>query len=179
LPDLSVSSQDVSFVPSVVYRGVSTLIRAVIRNMGETPVSSFIVRFLAEGVFLTDRSVSVDGESNVSVDASWMPIGNSTSNVSVLIDPLNSITESSKDNNQVDKSVFVLPDRPYPPLPGDQTTTTLNGSCVMPGNGLPRNEVTLAEVVAGITSWSQGNIELNEVIGLINSSTDPVIYLPL
>ena len=33
LPDLSVSPSDISFVPSVVYNGVSTIIRAVIRNL--------------------------------------------------------------------------------------------------------------------------------------------------
>jgi hypothetical protein len=34
-------------------------------------------------------------ESNVSVDASWTPTGNGTGNVSVLIDPLYALTESS------------------------------------------------------------------------------------
>jgi len=105
------------------------------------------------------------------------------SKVSVLIDPLYAITESSRDNNWADKNVFVLPvtttTKPYQPDPSDLTTTTLNGSCIMPGNSPPCNEVTLTEVVAGITEWSKGNMQLNEVIAIINSWADPLSFPPL
>jgi hypothetical protein len=48
----------------------------------------------------------------------------------------------------------------------------------MPGNALPCNEVTLSEVVSGITSWTGGNMGLNDVIALINSWADQSGYPP-
>jgi len=49
----------------------------------------------------------------------------------------------------------------------------------MPGNSLPFNEVSLTEVAAGITSWTQRKIGLKEAIDLINSWADPVRYPPV
>jgi len=196
LPDLSVLAGDVSTVPSVVYKGFSVLIKAVIRNLGEAPVSSFIVRFLAEGVQLADRIVSLGGEDYLSLDASWTPTANGTRNVSVLVDPLNWVAEPLKMNNRADKAVIVLSlpanattttttgansstTSGFPPGPTDLTTTSFLDSCVLPGNGLPCNEVTLEEVVSGITAWVDGNIALNDVIALINSWADQAGYPPV
>ena len=121
-------------------------------------------------------------ENAISSDANVLPEANGMSNVSVLIDPLDKVTESSKDNNWADKTVFVLPVTtttiPYQPDPSDLTTTTLNGSCIMPGNTPPCNVMSLEEVVAGITEWSKGNMQLNVVLALINSWADPVSYPP-
>jgi hypothetical protein len=49
----------------------------------------------------------------------------------------------------------------------------------MPGNGLPCNVVSLAEDVGGITSWSQGGMQMNDVIALINSWADQFNYPPV
>jgi len=49
----------------------------------------------------------------------------------------------------------------------------------MPGNALPCNEVTLAEVVYAITAWTGGYMSLNDVIALINSWADPLAYVPV
>ena len=146
-----------------------------------------------------DSSVSVVGESSVSVDASWIPSANGTGNVSVLVDPLNKIQESSEANNRADKSFIVLSlpanattttttranssttstTSGFPPGPTDQTTTTLQDSCVLPGNDLPCNEVSLDEVVSAITTWADGNMALNDVIALINSWADQAGYPPV
>jgi hypothetical protein len=113
-------------------------------------------------------------------------------NISVVVDPLNKVTEKEEGNNRADKGFYVITTVPgysttsirtttslYSPAPGDMTTTTLIDSCVLPGNALPCNEVTLAEVVSGITAWSNGSMQLNDVIALINSWADQAGYPPV
>jgi hypothetical protein len=127
------------------------------------------------------------------VDGEWIPLYAGDRNISVVLDPLNRVTEKEEGNNRANKGFHVITTVPgysttsvartttslYPPAPGDMTMTTLTDSCVLPGNGLPCNEVTLAEVVSGITAWSQGNMALSDVIALINSWADQSGYPPV
>jgi hypothetical protein len=149
------------------------------------------VRFLEEGMAFYDSTVSVSGGGNVSVDADWVPLFEGERNISVVVDPLNRVIEKEEGNNRADKGFYVITTVPgysttsirtttslYPPAPGDMTTTTLTDSCVLPGNAPPCNEVTLAEVVSGITAWSNGSMQLNDVIALINSWADQSGYPP-
>jgi len=94
--------------------------------------------------------------------------------IAVSLDPANSVSEQREDNNLALKTVGVVQavtttlsivttttSIAFPPAPSDV--------CVMPGNIPPCNEVTLTEVVAGITEWSKGNMQLKEVLAIINS----------
>jgi hypothetical protein len=49
------------------------------------------------------------------------------------------------------------------------STTTTQGSCTMPGDNPPCDEISLAEVVYAITQWADGNMDLGEIIDLINA----------
>jgi hypothetical protein len=177
---LSIAPQDVVSVPSIVLRGASVIVRAVVRNLGEAPVSSFLVRFLEEGMAFYERSVSLDWESNVSVDAEWVPQSVGERNITVLVDPANRITEASEENNRADKVFWVIASVPGFGASTTQgaSSTTLPAGCVMPGNALPCNEVSLAEVVSAISSWAEGGMQLNDVIDLINSWADQAGYPP-
>jgi hypothetical protein len=58
------------------------------------------------------------------------------------------------------------------------TTSTTVPQCVMQGNDPPCDVISLSEVVASINIWSQGSMDLSDVIDLINSWSDPLTYLP-
>lgn len=55
---------------------------------------------------------------------------------------------------------------------GTTTTTLSNQTCLMPGNSVPCDVVSLTEVVAAINDWAAGNLALGDVIDLINSWAD-------
>jgi len=107
-----------------------------------------------------------------------------------VVDPVGVVGELDEGNNVASKEVYVLcrvPDFGTTTAPAgsstssapDMTTTTLPYSCVMPGNGPPCSEVTLGEVVSGITAWSTGGMALDDVIALINSWADQRAYPPV
>jgi hypothetical protein len=54
------------------------------------------------------------------------------------------------------------------------TTTSSQPVCVMPGNYPPCDGVSLNEVVASINLWSQGKMDLGDVIDLINAWADQI-----
>lgn len=66
--------------------------------------------------------------------------------------------------------------------PSTTTTTsatgTTQGACIMSWNAPPCETISLAEVVAAINDWANGDMGLEEVIDLINAWTDPLSYLP-
>ena len=58
------------------------------------------------------------------------------------------------------------------------TTSTTAPACVMSGNGLPCDAITLSEVVSAINEWAEGSMTLAQVIDLINSWADPSGHAP-
>jgi len=155
----------------------------LISNIGEA-AASFVVRFLDGVSDITERTITLNGEAGVSVSVPWNASSIGPHDITVSLDPANSISEQREDNNLAVKTVSVVQAATttlsivttttsiaFPPTPSDV--------CVMPGNTPPCNEVTLTEVVAGITEWSKGNMQLKEVLAIINSWADPLSYPPV
>jgi hypothetical protein len=187
LADLSVSASDITFTPSVVRAGSGALVTATVKNLGDA-AASFVVRFIDGVLAVAERTISLDGETNVAVSIPWNATSPGSHDLSVSLDPANRVSEQSEANNLAVKTVSVqqsttstLSANPITTVPVFSTTTIVYppmDGCVMPGNGLPCNEVALAEVISGITLWAQGGMSMNDVVALINSWADQSAYPP-
>jgi len=58
------------------------------------------------------------------------------------------------------------------------TTSTTPMQCSMAGNYEPCDTVTLSEIVGGINQWTEGKLTIIQMIGLINSWSNPAEYPP-
>jgi hypothetical protein len=187
--DLSISSSDISFFPTVLRDGSGALISALVRNLGEA-AASFVFRLIDGVMSIAERSITLDGETSVIVSVPWNVSVVGSHDLSMSLDPANKVVEQREDNNLAVKTLIVQQSTTSVPSTtslffgtttlGSPTTTLYSpGSCVMPGNALPCNEVTLAEVVSGISVWAEGAMQINDVVALINSWANQTAYPPV
>ncbi len=84
---------------------------ARVHNKGVNVSSSFIVEFLVDNESKLNSTISVDGESNVSVVYNWTAsFGNRT--FKVKVDSRNNVSEVNESNNEVSRSINVSDDSP-------------------------------------------------------------------
>jgi len=107
-PDLAVAPEDIVFSDEAPEVGETVSINVSVHNIGEAPASNVKVRISVDGVPLgLDKTVEkIDVNGTETVRAEWLAIPG-THIVKVAVDPMNSIPESSEDNNQAQRNITV------------------------------------------------------------------------
>jgi len=116
VPDLSISSSDVSIIPPDTIEGQPAVIAAIIHSIGNLGASDVNVSFFdgdpQNGGTLIEAKVvlTMDVGATAFVEIPWDTFGQSGRNyVHVVIDPYNTIAESNENNNTTLISVDVIP----------------------------------------------------------------------
>ena len=119
--DLSLLSSDITFDPETPTAGETVIITATIRNTGTDDVSSVVVQFFvgdpdAGGVQIgSDRTISsIPAGGTGTAQMTWTAIPG-THDIFVRVDPYNSISEASENNNQAHKPITI--EQTYNQLP--------------------------------------------------------------
>ena len=109
-PDLSIASADITITPASFKSGDQVTFKATIRNTGVASASNVKARFFLAGIQIGEKNAgTINANSSKSTQLSYkLPstlIGNQT--LKVIVDPANSITETSKANNQAEKTIDI------------------------------------------------------------------------
>jgi subtilase family serine protease len=110
LPDLTLSSSDITFSNSSPTIGDTITIYAAIHNIGENNASKVTVEIFADGVsinYVTIPFIPAGGQETVSTAWNATPVGWHT--IQVIIDGNNTIIESNENNNMATRYVYICP----------------------------------------------------------------------
>ena len=112
LPDLSISSADISFNPSSAHAGESVVISASVRNIGESSANNVVVDFYdgdpnANGTAIGTSVISSISAGNAAAASISGTFTNGVHSIYVIIDRANSISEGSKTNNTATKALTI------------------------------------------------------------------------
>jgi large repetitive protein len=191
LPDLSISSADITFSPQIPLPADAVAITATIRNNGETGAGNFTVDIYdgnpsAGGVNIFSTTVpSLGSGSAVSLQTTSNFTAGSH-NINVVVDKANSVIESSKTNNTAVKTLQVgnvnidlmvtnydITSIPVNPAEGD--LVTINTTIHNQGDAAAKNVLVrfyLGDPDSGVTqTGSDINIPSVSARGMANIST--------
>ncbi|TAL66654.1 MAG: hypothetical protein EPN88_08025, partial [Bacteroidetes bacterium] len=101
LPDLAISSNSISFSPSAPKDGDTVSINVMVQNKGEQGASNVTVRANEGSTVIGIQTIpSISSNSQASTTFTYDTTGKSGAHqITVVVDPENTITEQSKDNN--------------------------------------------------------------------------------
>jgi hypothetical protein len=110
--DLSISSDNISFSPYIPKKGATGNISALINNTGYSDAENVTIRFYegcnGTGELIGEVNVSqIPVNGNATVQVQWTPAEAGPCNITVVVDPDNTISETDEDNNQAYKNVTV------------------------------------------------------------------------
>jgi len=162
-PDLTVSSEDLSFSPMVPIEGETVTITAVVRNRGGTSVENVKVVVRGQGSVVGEEIISmieVGGEEMVSFD--WVA-EKGTSEFEVVVDPEGLIEERDEDNNSV---YFFLTTGTRPDL--TLATEDITFDPATPQVGDP-------EMIISANIYNRGESEANDFVVQMNINGQPLI----
>jgi uncharacterized protein YjbI with pentapeptide repeats len=128
LPDLSISTADITFSPSNPTEGDSVLVSATIHNIGDTWASNVnyeIIDTTLSQTIATGTIGYIDTGLQKTVSYVWNSVAKGTHTVKVTVDPTNSITEKSETNNEASKDIIVSPII-YPPVCSNFSSKPMN-----------------------------------------------------
>jgi len=119
VPDLTLASTDIKFVPSSPTTRDVITIKATIRNVGSTTARSIVVRFYGDGIAIGDRTISyISARQSNTTSVGWGPLAEGPHQVRVEVDPQKRIAESNESNNTASADVTVVsPSTPPPSSP--------------------------------------------------------------
>jgi len=105
LPDLTVSTNSITFAPPAPKEGDIIAVNVTIKNRGEQGVSDVTVRAYEGGTIIGSQIIlSIPGNSQASTTFTYDTAGKSGAHeITVVVDPDNAITEQSEDNNNASK----------------------------------------------------------------------------
>jgi len=132
LPDLSVSSTDITFSNNNPEAGDSITISATIHNQGGTSVNNVPVHFYSNGTQIDIQTISssIGVDSSETVSTSWIATAG-YNNISIEIDPTNGIPEWNETNNIAFTSISFLPDLIATSLSLSDNETVLGESIII------------------------------------------------
>ncbi|MCG2825437.1 MAG: PKD domain-containing protein [Thermoplasmatales archaeon] len=118
-PDLTVSQSDILFSNSQPLTNESINISAKIHNEGELEAENILVGFLDNGAFVTSTTIPVIAAGAYAwANITYIPGTVGSHQITVDIDPYNSIPEYDEGNNQASKTFYA-----YPPMPDLEPTS--------------------------------------------------------
>ncbi len=113
LPDLTLGSSDVSFVPlGPAGDSVNVSVRVIVHNIGGTKADNFPVALFDNGSIIGTTTVaSINANSTATASMNWLATPG-VHNINVVLDPERVIRESNESNNAVNVTAVItnLPD---------------------------------------------------------------------
>ena len=114
MPDLTLSSTDISFTPASPTEGDSVSITAIIHNIGGADANNFTVSFFDGTSLIGNDTISVNANSTSSASTTWTSVaGNHI--IRVVADSGDAIVESDETNNEANKTITVKERAVYRP----------------------------------------------------------------
>jgi large repetitive protein len=112
LPDLSITSTDITFSPLAPMPGEQVSIIATVRNTGETAANTISVDFYdgdpsSGGIFVASSTLSTIAPGGTLAAQTTATFAEGTHNIFIVIDNANSIAEGSETNNTATKALQV------------------------------------------------------------------------
>ena len=120
LPDLTLSSTDISFSPPPATQpteGDSVTITATVRNIGEAAASDFRVSFFDGDSLIGIDTISVTAGFTTTASTTWIAVAGDRT-IKVVADSGGAITESDETNNEASKTITVKEKAVPPPKRG-------------------------------------------------------------
>jgi RNA polymerase subunit RPABC4/transcription elongation factor Spt4 len=111
VPDLVVTAADVTVFPTSPVKNHIATIFISVKNIGQNPADSFMVKVLDDGAEFENNTVIVEHLSVdviATVQINWMPAYSGTHYLTVIADSNATVIESIENNNQVVVGVAVL-----------------------------------------------------------------------
>ncbi|MFX1593029.1 MAG: PKD domain-containing protein, partial [Promethearchaeota archaeon] len=110
LPDLTLSSTDISFSNPNPLEGEEIFINALIHNLGGTRAENIIIEFYDDNGYIGNDKINVlEAYDSAVASVKWIvPAG--ISNITVIIDLADVILEWNNTNNNATTTIFVYPD---------------------------------------------------------------------
>ena len=116
LPDLEITSSDVTILPANSIEGQPAVLSTIIHNTGNLGASDVVVYFYdsdpqSGGTLIGSQTKSfIDAGATALAEVTWNTFGQSGTNyIHVVVDPQNSISESNENNNATLIPVDVTP----------------------------------------------------------------------
>jgi len=107
-PDLSVSSQDISFSDSNPLEGEVITITAKVHNMGNGSARNVLVHFFDGTTLIGSREISFISYGSYGIASiDWTAKGEGFHPIKVVVDPYNTIVEADEGNNEATRSILV------------------------------------------------------------------------
>lgn len=109
LPDLAVSTNSLSFDPAVPKDGDTVSIQVTIQNGGEQDAANVLVKAYEGSTVIGSGTIAlIPGNSQGALSFTYDTTGKSgTHEITIVVDPDNTIVEQSKDNNTASRSFGV------------------------------------------------------------------------
>jgi subtilase family serine protease len=154
LPDLVITTEDITFPQSAYVVNESSTVNATILNIGRADASGVTVSFYDDGVLFETKTIaSIPNGSSVITSGMLTPSYSGTHTIIVKVDANNTIPETNENNNQAFRSLYVYPDLP------DFTPSYIYYSDSTPYDG---QQVTVYANIANIGSIdSPTNVSFN------------------
>lgn len=158
LPDLQISSADISFDPSLPHSGESVTLTANVRNTGETSAANISVDIYngdpdSGGVPMGSTVISAIGAgSSVAVTASGS-FTDGAHAIFVVVDGANTIVESDKTNNKASKTLTIGQE-------GIDLSVSRNDISFSPASPKEGNQVTINAVIKNMGVNTATNVEV-------------------
>ena len=147
--DLTIDYVDLTFNPTTsnITENSILTINATVHNNGGTDANNFKVELLIDGSSESNNTLSVKKASTNLTQFTWTAVYD-YHNLTIRLDPDNTIIESNKTNNEYNKTIFVLDATPPPILnltaaPSNWTNETIvniSWQDVTDNNGIARYE---------------------------------------
>ncbi|MBM4136118.1 MAG: hypothetical protein FJ241_04720 [Nitrospira sp.] len=157
LPDLSITSDDITFTPQVPITGQSVTITATVRNIGETGAGNVTIDFYdgdpsAGGILIGNALVQSIGAGSFAGVQLTTEFITGSHNIYVVLDRDNSIAESNEANNTATKVLHVG---------GGFTELSINRNDITFNPAYP---VEGDPVLINAAVHNEGNGEVNDVL---------------
>jgi hypothetical protein len=180
-PDLYIDPANISSIPSTIYSGSPVTLRARVYNLGESDSGVFSVRYSDGSTRIGETSSSVGGESSVDADITWTPAASGNRNISVVLDPYDSVSDGSEGNNAASKNFYVNQSASITTTSAASTTTeasTTTSTTAQTTTTIVGNSTTTTIVMSSTTTTSSAGGTTTSVSGT-TSSPATTTTLPL
>jgi len=108
LPDLTITSKDISFSDSNPSEDQTITIFAKVYNIGEEEAEDVVVRFFDSDTLIGEKNISlIEVNSYVETSVEWIASQEGYHHIKVIVDPENKIFESDENNNIATRPLLV------------------------------------------------------------------------
>jgi hypothetical protein len=107
LPDLILTSSNITFTPTSPAEGDSVTITALVQNIGDANASDFTVSFFDDASLIGSDTISVNVISPSNASITWIAVSGDHS-IRAVADSEDVLVESDEGNNEAERTITVL-----------------------------------------------------------------------